>query len=121
MKMNAKAKRRRLRVSPGRLIALGFLSVSLFGALLLCLPVSHSGRVPVSPLDALFSAVPGRPAAVSGVSGTLAAVIACLAADTNDCPRRSACSTLPMWEEYDALIRDFFRSKKLTELARRKQ
>ena len=55
--MRARAKRRRLRVSPGRLIALGFLSVSLFGALLLCLPVSHSGRVPVSPLDALFSAV----------------------------------------------------------------
>ena len=38
-------------------IALGFLSVILIGAFLLALPVSHSGRVEVTPLDALFSAV----------------------------------------------------------------
>lgn len=44
------------RFSPGRVIALGFLSVIFIGAFLLSLPVSHSGKVPVSPLDALFSA-----------------------------------------------------------------
>jgi len=43
--------------SPGRVIAIGFLSVILFGAVLLMLPVAHSGSVEVSPLDALFSAV----------------------------------------------------------------
>ena len=49
--------KRRLRLTPGRLIALGFLSVIAAGTVLLCLPVSHSGRVPVTPLDALFSSV----------------------------------------------------------------
>lgn len=46
-----------IRIPPGRLIALGFLSVIAVGAVLLCLPFSHSGRVEVTPLDALFSAV----------------------------------------------------------------
>ena len=45
---------RKKRLSPGRLIALGFLSVILIGAILLCLPVSHSA---VRPIDALFSSV----------------------------------------------------------------
>lgn len=45
------------RVSPGRLIAMGFLSVIAVGALLLCLPVSHRSGVRVGALDALFSAV----------------------------------------------------------------
>jgi Rrf2 family protein len=49
------------------------------------------------------------------MEGTLSSV-ACLAADTNDCPRRSACSTLPMWEEYDSMVHDFFFGKKLTDL-----
>ncbi|MBQ8513741.1 MAG: H(+)-transporting ATPase [Clostridia bacterium] len=44
------------RFSPGRVIALGFLSVILIGAFLLSLPAAHSGKVDVSPLDALFSA-----------------------------------------------------------------
>lgn len=44
------------RFSPGRVIALGFLSVILLGAVLLSLPISHSGNVTVTPLDALFSA-----------------------------------------------------------------
>lgn len=47
----------RKRFSPGRIIAIGFLSVILAGAVLLMLPVSHSGSVEVTPLDALFSAV----------------------------------------------------------------
>ena len=54
--MNRNKKRVR-RISPGRLIALGFLSVIAAGTILLCLPVSRSGRTPVPPLDALFSAV----------------------------------------------------------------
>ena len=45
------------RISPGRIIALGFLSVILIGTVLLTLPVAHSGNVTVTPLDALFSAV----------------------------------------------------------------
>lgn len=44
------------KLSPGRIIALGFLTVILVGALLLNLPAAHSGRVKVTPLDALFSA-----------------------------------------------------------------
>ena len=52
--------------------------------------------------------------------GSMAAV-GCLEKDAGACPRAAECRTLPMWEEYDALIRDFFRSKKLTELARTKQ
>ncbi|MBQ2724455.1 MAG: H(+)-transporting ATPase [Clostridia bacterium] len=44
------------RFSPGRVIALGFLSVILTGAVLLSLPIAHSGNVTVTPLDALFSA-----------------------------------------------------------------
>lgn len=47
---------KRKRFSPGRVIALGFLSVILAGAVLLMLPVSHSGNCEVTPLDALFSA-----------------------------------------------------------------
>lgn len=42
--------------------------------------------------------------------------VACLAADTNDCPRRSVCRTLPMWTEYDNMVHDFFYSKKLSDL-----
>jgi len=52
--------------------------------------------------------------------GSMAAV-GCLEKDAGACPRAAECRTLPMWEEYDALIRDFFRSKKLTELARTEQ
>ncbi|MBQ4354607.1 MAG: H(+)-transporting ATPase [Clostridia bacterium] len=43
--------------TPGRVIALGFLSVILIGAVLLCLPAAHSGKVEVTFLDALFSSV----------------------------------------------------------------
>ena len=43
------------RMSPGRLIALGFLTVILIGTVLLSLPFAHSGQVRVSLLDALFS------------------------------------------------------------------
>ena len=49
------------------------------------------------------------------MEGTLSSV-ACLADGENDCPRRGVCRTLPLWEEYDKLSRDFFYSKKLTDL-----
>ena len=49
------------------------------------------------------------------MEGTLAS-IACLAGETNDCPRKAACETLPMWEEYDKLVHDFFYNKKLSDL-----
>ncbi len=49
------------------------------------------------------------------MEGTLSSV-SCLAGQSNDCPRKAACRTLPMWEEYDTLVHDFFYSKKLTEL-----
>lgn len=42
--------------------------------------------------------------------------VACLAKKKNTCPRKNRCETLPMWEEYDKLVHDFFRSKKLTDL-----
>ena len=49
------------------------------------------------------------------MEGPLASV-SCLAGDDNPCPRASTCPTLPLWEEYDRLIRDFFYGKKLSDL-----
>jgi len=49
------------------------------------------------------------------MEGTLSSV-ACLADKSIDCPRRSACQTLPLWTEYDQLVHDFFYSKKLSDL-----
>ena len=44
--------------------------------------------------------------------GTLAPV-ACLAGGAEPCPRAGFCKTLPMWTEYDAMMRDFFFSRTL--------
>ena len=49
------------------------------------------------------------------MEGTLSSV-ACLAAETNECPRKEACPTLPMWEEYDNMVHDFFYGKTLRDL-----
>ncbi len=49
------------------------------------------------------------------MEGTLSSV-ACLADKNYDCPRRAICQTLPMWEEYDKMVRDFFYHKKLSDL-----
>ena len=49
------------------------------------------------------------------MEGTLSSV-ACLADEKIDCPRKSACQTLPMWEEYDNMVHDFFYGKKLSDL-----
>lgn len=42
--------------------------------------------------------------------------VACLADAKNECPRKNACQTLPMWEEYDKMVHDFFYGKKLSDL-----
>ena len=47
--------------------------------------------------------------------GTMASV-ACLAEKKNTCPRKKKCHTLPMWEEYDKMVHDFFYGKKLVDL-----
>ena len=52
------------------------------------------------------------------MEGTLSPV-ACLAAEQNTCARKSLCRTLPLWTEYDSLVHDFFRSKKLSDLLSR--
>ena len=49
------------------------------------------------------------------MEGSLSSV-ACLAAQTNECPRRSACQTLPLWTEYDKMVHDFFYGKTLKDL-----
>ncbi len=53
------------------------------------------------------------------MEGTLSSV-ACLAGETNDCPRKASCETLPLWEEYDEMVHDFFFHKKLSELIGKK-
>lgn len=52
------------------------------------------------------------------MEGSLSSV-ACLAAETNECPRKGTCQTLPMWTEYDEMIHDFFYGKRLTDLMHR--
>ena len=47
--------------------------------------------------------------------GTLA-VVACLTADAEECPRAKECLTLPMWSEYNNMVHDFFYSKKLSDI-----
>jgi len=42
--------------------------------------------------------------------------VACLADKDYVCTRKKVCQTLPMWEEFDKLIHDFFYQKKLTDL-----
>ena len=49
--------------------------------------------------------------------GPLSSVM-CIADDTFDCPRKSKCQTLPMWEEFDTMVHDYFYSKKLSDLTK---
>ncbi len=49
------------------------------------------------------------------MEGTLSPV-ACVAANTNVCPRKADCKTLPMWMEYENITREFFNGKKLSDL-----
>lgn len=43
--------------------------------------------------------------------------VACLSGEANDCPRKDACRTLPLWTEFDRMVRDFFGGKRLSDLA----
>ena len=49
------------------------------------------------------------------MEGSLSSV-ACLADKSYVCPRKNKCQTLPMWEEFDDMVHDFFYGKKLTDL-----
>lgn len=49
------------------------------------------------------------------MEGTLSSVV-CLADEHYDCPRKEQCDTVPMWSEFDKLVRDFFQNKKLSDL-----
>jgi Rrf2 family protein len=49
------------------------------------------------------------------MEGTLSPV-ACLADSEHVCSRKPDCKTLSLWEEYSDMIRDFFYSKKLSDL-----
>ena len=42
--------------------------------------------------------------------------VACLAENAEECPMKDSCPTLPMWAEFDSLVKNFFLSKKLTDL-----
>ena len=48
--------------------------------------------------------------------GTMAPV-GCLAEGAEACPRAGVCKTLPLWEEYDKLVHDFFSARTLAETA----
>ena len=49
------------------------------------------------------------------MEGTLSSV-ACLAEPSVVCPRKENCPTLPLWTEFDRMVRDFFYGKKLSDL-----
>ena len=42
--------------------------------------------------------------------------VACLAENADACPRADHCLTLPLWKEYYQMSRDFFFSKRLSDL-----
>ncbi|MBO4864274.1 MAG: Rrf2 family transcriptional regulator [Eubacterium sp.] len=42
--------------------------------------------------------------------------VACLADKNYKCTRRKKCKTLPLWKEFDEIVYDFFKEKKLSDL-----
>ena len=42
--------------------------------------------------------------------------VACLADDAEECPLATQCRTLPLWREFDAMVKDFFYGKTLADL-----
>ena len=52
---------------------------------------------------------------LEAAEGSLAPV-ACLAPDAEPCTRASFCKTLPMWQEYGEMTRDFFGGRLLSDL-----
>ena len=53
---------------------------------------------------------------LNATEGTLASV-ACLAPGAAPCDKAPVCKTLPMWKEYDELVRGFFSGKTIADLA----
>jgi Rrf2 family protein len=49
------------------------------------------------------------------MEGSMAAV-ACLDKGADPCPRAETCESLPLWAEYDRMTKDFFYSKKISDL-----
>ena len=49
------------------------------------------------------------------MEGTLSSV-ACLADKNYNCPQRKICRTLPMWEEFDEIVHDYFYNKTIQDL-----
>ncbi|WP_044917032.1 RrF2 family transcriptional regulator [Butyrivibrio sp. WCE2006] len=49
------------------------------------------------------------------MEGTFAPV-ACLEKDAKECPRKNECTTLPMWNEFYELEKNFFYNKKLSNI-----
>lgn len=47
--------------------------------------------------------------------------VACLTKDAELCPRRLQCDTLPMWQEFNQLVHDFFYGKRLSDLLENKR
>lgn len=47
------------------------------------------------------------------------APVACIVGNDVVCPRKDGCRTLPMWEEYDKMVHDFFYGKKLSDLIKK--
>ncbi|MBQ3454016.1 MAG: Rrf2 family transcriptional regulator [Thermoguttaceae bacterium] len=52
------------------------------------------------------------------MEGSLA-VVSCLAPGAKPCPRAPYCQTLPLWAQYDKMIRDFFYGKRLSDLMKK--
>lgn len=42
--------------------------------------------------------------------------VACLSDKGFSCPRKESCQTLPLWEEYDTMVHNFFYGKTLKDL-----
>ena len=53
---------------------------------------------------------------LAAAEGTLAPV-ACLACETINCNRSETCKTLPMWQKFDALTKDYFSGVTIADLA----
>ena len=49
------------------------------------------------------------------MEGTLSPV-ACLNGESNDCPRKYICKTLPMWTEFNDMVHAFFYGKTIRDL-----
>jgi Rrf2 family protein len=53
---------------------------------------------------------------LAAAEGTLAPV-ACLACEVNDCDRADTCKTLPLWQGFDSLTREYFEGITIADLA----